>query len=286
MTTTILKAPVCKMQNLDNLFIEMTAKNCNQRCKHCYIDFPITKNVKDFIPMEFVQKALKDTSDNIIKCIYLTGAEPMTHPDFNKILRLCLAKTNVCIATNGTFINEKKARFLRKVEDESNNEIIFILSLAHYEENKNDNIRSRGSYRQVIHAIKHLTRYGFNPFLSIMNYYNEPTEILNNNIKDIMNNIGYDINKNCIQINEYHDKSVIPDTTPDTKNINCDCKNGRVLTTNGIYSCLFLANDYRGRCGSDFTDYSKKTILETPYCNTCLKNSRQVFGINLSNFTD
>lgn len=285
MTTTILKAPTCTMVNLENLFIEMTAKNCNQRCKHCYIDFPITKNVKDFIQIETVQKTLSDTGNENIRCIYLTGAEPMTHPDFNKILRMCLKKTNVCIVTNGTFINEKKSRFLKKVQDESDNEIIFELSLAHYDENKNDEVRSRGSYRQVLHAIKHLIKYDFNPIITVMNYYKESHAVIHKNITDIIKSTGYDINEHSIQINEYFDKNKISEEPTLYDDINCDCKYGRTVTSNGIYTCMFLANDYRGRCGSDFTDYSRRAILESPYCNTCLKNKRQVFAINLSDFT-
>ena len=49
MKNTIFQTPVCKLKELNNLFIELTEKNCNQRCKHCYIDFPLNKNVKDFI---------------------------------------------------------------------------------------------------------------------------------------------------------------------------------------------------------------------------------------------
>ena len=45
MKTSILQAPVCHMKELNNLFIEMTAKNCNQRCRQCYIDFPISKTL-------------------------------------------------------------------------------------------------------------------------------------------------------------------------------------------------------------------------------------------------
>ena len=44
----------------------------------------------------------------------------------------------MCIFTNATFINEKKARFLKKVEDESEYQIIFKLSFASYDEHKND----------------------------------------------------------------------------------------------------------------------------------------------------
>ena len=86
----LLCAPVCKLKELNNLFIELTAKNCNQRCKQCYIDFPISRKEKDFIPIEKVKQTIEQTMDENLNCIYLTGAEPMTHPDFNNILRLCL----------------------------------------------------------------------------------------------------------------------------------------------------------------------------------------------------
>ncbi len=115
----ICTAPVYKLEELNNIFIELTAKNCNQRCQNCYIDFgskSLTKLVKDFISIDRIKEALDDTRNENIHCIYLTGAEPMTHPDFNTILRLCLKRCNVCICTNGSFLNEKKIRFLKKLK--------------------------------------------------------------------------------------------------------------------------------------------------------------------------
>lgn len=92
MNTTIRKSQTAVMKSFDNLFIEMSAKYCNQKCNHCYIDFPQFKKVEDFINIEDVEQSLDDLTNIDIKCIYLTGAEPMTHPDFNAILRLCLKK--------------------------------------------------------------------------------------------------------------------------------------------------------------------------------------------------
>lgn len=144
MSNSIYTAPVYKLEELNNLFIELTAKNCNQRCAGCYIDFPMTRNVKDFISIDKIKDALNDTKFENIYCIYLTGAEPMTHPDFNAILRLCLKRCNVCICTNGSFLNEKKIRFLKRVEDEGVNQIFFKLSVAHYNELDSDKVRYRG----------------------------------------------------------------------------------------------------------------------------------------------
>ncbi len=285
-TSTIWQAPVCELDELNNLFIELTAKNCNNRCKHCYIDFPITKHVKDFIPIETIKDELASAPLNKLQCIYLTGAEPMTHPDFNAILRLGLKYSNVCICTNGSFINEKKARFLKRVQSESNYEIIFQLSIDHYNEVKCDDIRGRGAYRLAVLAIKNLVKYDFNPIISITDYYNEGREVLINEFMNIANKIGFPAELSNFKINKYYDKNN-KDIRTDFEHIltdKLDCQNGRILTAKGVYTCPFLANDHRGRCGGDLTDFSKKNILETDFCATCIQNKNKIFAIDFSQF--
>lgn len=275
--------PKSELKELNNLFIELTAKNCNQHCKSCYIDFPLSKAPKDFIDIEKIKAALEDTCKENIYFIYLTGAEPMLHPDFNAILRLCLKYTNVCICTNGSFLNEKKVRFLRKVEEESDNEIIFMLPINHYDEMKNDDVRSRGSYRQVIHAAKILSKYEFNPIFNITNYYKESKKTLLTEFKKVFDNAGVFVEDCNFQINEYFDKYSKEDVVVENFK-NLDCQTGRILTEKGVYVCPFLANDHRGRMGADFSDYSKKMCLETPYCMTCAKNKEKMFSINYKYF--
>ena len=284
MKNSVCQSETVYMEELNNLFIEMTQKSCNHHCKYCYIDFPLSKKVEDFIDIDTVKNALNDTMMENIKCIYLTGAEPMTHPDFNSILRLCLKRSNVCICTNGSFINEKKARFLKKVQDESNYELIFKISFAHYDEIKNDNVRYRGAFRQSIFALKQLLKYNFYPIVSLMNFYNENYDNLSNNFKELFLKMGIDIDQSHLQVMPYHDKN-----SPNGKSVlkikdNIDCKNGRVLSAKGVYCCPFLASDYRGRCGSNFSNYAKKCSLETDYCLTCMNLNQPVFGIDYKKF--
>jgi len=279
----VYSAPVVELKELNNIFIELTAKNCNQRCKHCYIDFPISKSIKDFISLDKIKTALNDTTQENIQCIYLTGAEPMTHPEFNSILRLCLKRANVCICTNATFINEKKARFLKKVEEECNNEIIFKLSIDHYNEIKNDDIRGRGAYRQTINALKNLIKYNFNPIFSIVNYYKEDKKVLRAEFAALFQKIGFESSDFNFQINEYYNKyKPIFESFEKGKGDNFDCKNSRILTDKGVYVCPFLANDHRGRMGSDFKDYAKKMYLESDYCLTCAKSGGKMFSIDFA----
>jgi MoaA/NifB/PqqE/SkfB family radical SAM enzyme len=88
----------------------MTAKNCNLKCKHCYIDFKENKKVKDYIPIEKVKQAL-----SILKRKYKIYTpirrRANATSDFNSILRLCLKYASVVIHTNGMNIMIKKQDF-------------------------------------------------------------------------------------------------------------------------------------------------------------------------------
>ncbi len=274
--TNIYSAPIYKLKELNNIFIELTAKNCNHRCKHCYLDLPTSsKLVKDFISLDRIKEALDDTKYENLHCIYLTGAEPMTHPDFNAILRLCLKRCNVCICTNGSFLNEKKIRFLNKVESEGNNQIFFELSLAHFDELESDKVKYRGNFRQTIFALKTLSRYNFSSMLLIQNHYNlEKTLILEKFNQLFKDNEIYSAE---VKINSSYPNS--GDKNLEKTAYRTDCMHGRTLGINGIYSCPFLSNDYRGRVGTTFKNYSENVVAETDFCVTCSMNDDFVFTI-------
>ena len=272
---SICTAPVYRLKELNNLFIELTAKNCNQRCKGCYIDFPMSKNIKDFIPIDVIKDALNDTMDENLHCIYLTGGEPMTHPDFNSILRLCLKRCNVCICTNSSFLNEKKIRFLKKVEDEDSTQIFFKLSVAHFDELESDKVKYRGQFRQTISALKILSRYNFMSVLSVQNFYNLEEKEIKNNFERIFAENG--IENTDIQVNVSYPNGVIENSMKPASQT--DCMSGRILSKNGVYACPFLSNDYRGRMGTSFKDYSKMMTAETDFCSVCSANKTSIFSI-------
>ncbi len=272
---SICTAPIYKLRELNNIFIEMTSQNCNQKCESCYKKAGLSKNVKDFITIDKIKEALYDTKENNIYCIYLTGSEPMMHPDFNAILRLCLKRSNVCICTNSSFLNEKKIRFLKKVEDEGVNQIFFKLTLVHFNELENDKSRYRGNFRQTISALKILCRYNFTSVLSVQNVYNLQKEEIRENFLNIFK--MSDITDTDIQINvSYPVKDDLYYTKSAAKT---DCMTGRSISQSGVYSCPFLSGDYRGRMGASFKDYSQTVNAETDFCAVCSANENCVFGI-------
>ena len=86
-----------------------------------------------------------------------------------------------------------------------------------------------------------------------------------------------DITNSDLQINlsypDFEEENFIK-SSPKT-----DCMFGRILTEKGVYSCPFLAGDYRGRAGSTFQNFSKNISAETEFCATCSKNKKPIFTI-------
>ena len=281
MSNTIIKPPCVKLSKLEEVYIEMTAHNCNLSCKYCYIDFK-DKKVKDYIPIEKVRQNLQLLNKEELQYIHLTGAEPMLHPDFNQILRLCLKYSSVVVHTNALNINDKKARFLRKVEEENNlgHEIIFMISVDHYIEKENDLLRGRGSFRKAIHAIQSLVKYDFNPIMAIVNYNNIDENEIKENFKKLCSSFDFetsDINFKIVPILNKNKSNEIPDNI-DFNNLNLECTNSRTLTINGVFLCPLLSTDNRGKCGSDFSDYSKRSYIETSFCPQCISHNKYIFS--------
>ena len=268
---TILTAPVVELKKLENLYIELTNQNCNLKCKHCYISFDF-KKVKDYIPFDTIKKALKDLKDSDVKNICLTGGEPLLHPDFNAILRTCLKHKPTIIFSNGMNINDKKARFLKKVEDEGENPIGFFISVDSYDERKNDDIRGRGSFRKALGAISSLTKYNFTPTIKYTNYYLDDVNVIRAEFEHVFDRFEICPDDVVIDIQPYFNKQINVDMPDVSSNLvqKLSCNNSRILTAKGIYNCPMLANDYRARTGSDFTSFSTKAYLETEICSQCV----------------
>ena len=249
--TLLITPPKVELNELKNLFFQLSSKACNLKCKYCYIERDYYKNEQDFIDIEKIRYTLSILKNLNLNSIYLTGGEPLMHPDFNHILRMCLKVTNTTVMSNGIMINEKKARFLKKIDDESNFETIFRISLDSTNELENDQFRGRGSYRKAINAIMCLLKYEFNPIISIVNYKNKSRDEIFREFKDYFSKKGFELDDINIKIIPYFSSSKDFLENPEINPKTLDCSNSRIVSQTGVYSCPILVNDYRARLGSN-----------------------------------
>jgi len=272
-------APSIEIEKLDNLFFELTRENCNLKCKNCYIKRTNYKEVKDYLKIDKIKNSLLAVK-NDVKAIYLTGGEPMIHPEFNKILRMCLKFADTTIMTNGTFLNEKKARFFRKIDDENNYEIVFVISMGDWREKENDEIRGYGNYRRTMLGINSLLKYEFNPIISYVNTNNLREEEIFNNFREVFERIGFEFEKINLKIMPDFNNTKEIEANIKIKKPNYDCTNSRIVSARGVFACPILCNDFRSRVGSTIDDCSNKVCLDTEKCSICALHNRKIFSHN------
>lgn len=290
----LFKAPSIEMEKLENLWFQLSNTACNLKCRHCFLSCNPKYNNKSFLHIDKVKASLEATKGEGVNAIYLTGGEPLLHPEINNILRLCLRRANTTILTNGTMLNDKKVRFLRQLEDNYNFEIIFRVSLDHYDELINDRVRTRGHFRKALSGIQNLLKYEFNPIVSIVNYDNRDENELREGFKILFDSIGFESDElnykiippiktgeYAINYGKYTDEDFVDANS--LKNINelkFDCKTSRVVAQDGVYSCPALANDSRGKIGTSMQDFSRKVFLEANTCHTCKNSATKMFNNN------
>lgn len=278
-TTTqeiLITPPKIEMTQLKNLFFQLSTKTCNLKCKNCYIEKNPYKTEDDFIELEKIKYSLNCVKNLNLNSIYLTGGEPLMHPDFNKILRMCLKLANTTVMSNGTMINDKKVRFLKKIDDESNFETIYRISLDSVDEIENDTLRGRGSFRKALCAIFSLLKYEFNPIITVVNYKKRSREEIFSEYYDYFSKKGFkmdDINLKIIPFFNKQDSQL--DEIKDFDENKLDCFSSRVVSQNGIYSCPILVNDYRARLGSTLDNFSNITYLDCEMCTICTKSNQK-----------
>lgn len=281
MYNSIVQAQCVNLEKFNHLFIDLEYNKIMNKNLNLYRSRSFNQKNKKYLQFDEVKESLKSMDRKDLKFIYLVGKDPLAHSDFNQILRLCLNYASVTIYSDGNCINDKKARFLKRVEDEGTNEIIFKIFLNHYDEKENDSRSSRGSFRKAVHAICSLTKYGFNPILTITKRKDDDKNELISGFQELGLKFKFetdDINL-CI-IPEIEKTSACDSSvnTPDVINeLELDCRCGRLLTKNGVYNCPILTNDYRGRSGTNLNDFSKKCYLETYECQQCLNHGKNIY---------
>ena len=135
-------------------------ERCNLSCKHCYQDPVLIKKeleIKDLVKiLDSFIKQIKawDLPKEAVR-ISFTGGEPLVKKDFPKLLQKCYEnrdKFYYGILTNGTLLDKKKARELKKLKTD------YVQVSLEGLEKTNDHIRGRGVFKKAIRAVRLLKK--------------------------------------------------------------------------------------------------------------------------------
>ena len=99
-----------------NMLYLYIAGSCNLACRHCWISPNYIPGGKggEFIPLEYVEKAIREGLPIGLSGVKLTGGEPLLHPKIRELIAMIAqAGLRILIETNGTLIDADLAAFLK-----------------------------------------------------------------------------------------------------------------------------------------------------------------------------
>ncbi|HFD40187.1 MAG TPA: radical SAM protein [Anaerolineae bacterium] len=141
--------------------------SCNLACRHCwitpeYIGFEPGKQAINgrHVPLDYVDKAIREGKPLGLHSIKLTGGEPTLHPQFRELVNLISgAGLRIIMETNGTLIDRSLADFLAE------SKLSFIsVSLDGADAATHDALRSvEGSFQRAVEGVRALVRVGYRP---------------------------------------------------------------------------------------------------------------------------
>jgi len=129
---------------------------CNYRCKHCYQDSYTYAGVSFEVQLQlleqmkdFVRKA-SEVNENFVAHINFTGGEPFIRTNFLDLLKAARESKlfSFGILSNGFLLEPDKLQELKTLKPS------FIQISLEGNERVNDSIRGRGSYSEILEAIK------------------------------------------------------------------------------------------------------------------------------------
>jgi len=147
-------------------------ERCNLRCKHCYSD-----QWSQDMSWELFVKLINDFKKliKILNCrgtVYLTGGEPLLWPHIFDAIKLLRKKKLVPrVLTNGTLIDEKVARKLKK------SGVKYVQVSLDGGKEIHESIRGKGTFDKAISGIKNLVKAGIEVTIMVT--------IMKRNIKDV-----------------------------------------------------------------------------------------------------
>ncbi len=90
-------------------------RTCNLKCVHCYNDSGVGKPSNE-VTTEKAKAVLDDLASYGVPSVLFSGGEPLMRPDLFELMEYAVSKgLRVVISTNGTLIDEDKARRIKEL---------------------------------------------------------------------------------------------------------------------------------------------------------------------------
>lgn len=270
------------LHQLDTLWFQVGGTICNLWCTHCFISCSPKNHKFGFMKRETVRQYLEESKGIGVKEYYFTGGEPFMNHEMLGILEDTLAIGPATVLTNGILIQERTAKQLKKIVDNSEFSLEIRVSIDGFTPETNDKIRGAGSFEKAMNGVKNLVRYSFLPIITAAQTWEDSeTETVFDGFKKMLTSIGYNrprfktipplrIGREKVRSHgydkyEYITKAMLQDYDENL----LQCTSGRMVTDKGVYVCPILIDYPEAKVADTLQDSFVPYALKNQACYTC-----------------
>lgn len=133
---------------------------CNLSCVHCLLG-DRRQSTRGVLPADVARRAIRQGLDLGVRQFYITGGEPLLHPEFFDLAARATEEARLTVLSNGTTIDEPIAKRLAALPRFS-----LQISLEAPDSATNDAVRGRGAVEKALRGIRLLIDAGLVPAVS------------------------------------------------------------------------------------------------------------------------
>lgn len=279
---TPTKIPEVPLKELETLWLQVGGTLCNLECTHCFISCGPKNDTISMMTLTQVKDRLRESRELGVKDYYITGGEVFINPEIFEILEAILSYGPLDVLTNGTQITREKAQQLRAIQNASENPIRFRVSMEHFEESKNDEIRGKNAYRKAIAGIACLAEAGFSPILTVTRTWKEERDsemeslflrfLEENGVQQPQIKIlpGFLLGQLAENERNYSQEEYVTEKCFENFDITqLQCATSRMATGDGVYVCPILVDNPAARMGDTIGHTMRPFPLAHSACYTC-----------------
>ena len=265
-----------------------TGTLCNITCKNCYIESSPQNDRLVYISAKEVQSFLDQIKNREwpVETIGLTGGEPFMNFEIMEIIKNILSLDfELLILTNAMrpMMRPRIKSGLLEMQRNYREQIILRVSLDHFEEEKHDFIRGKGSFRKAIEGLVWLTENEFQVAIAGRMYWNETEPQSRAGFAKFINKNGLKIDpfdpNQLVLFPEMDIAKVTPEITTSCwkilgkKPTDVMCSSSRMVikrknaTHPVVVSCTLLPYSSEFQMGRTLKEAEKPVFLKHKYCS-------------------
>ena len=268
---------------LDTVWIQLTGTLCNIACRHCFITCGPSEDRVPMMSRDEVSRVLEDARALGVRELYLTGGEPMMHPEFFAVLEDALAVAPTSFLTNGLFLDEHAGARLAAIFAAARYSLDVRVSLDGMSAAINDPVRGRGTFDRITRGLRQLAAVGLAPVVTVVEHTtglaasDERARFL-----EFLRALGLArprvkflpllrIGREPRRTHGYTPGDLVraDDVTPEIAAA-LQCATCRLVTAHGVWTCPLLLDEPEARMGERLGDALGEVPLRWAACSTCV----------------